>query len=77
LPRKALDIMGTHVAQRFDHAGLAMHAHFGDQRDEGREMAAESDSAADHCVSVFGVRARRRSFLPAALLNPDKDQGSH
>ena len=46
------DIMGADIARELDLAGVAMHPHLGDQRDEGVEMPPECDAAADRDVVV-------------------------
>ena len=68
------DVVGADVAQEIELAGLAMNPHLGDQRDEGREVPAERDAAADRDVLVLLVVARRRPLLPAVALgrNPHR-----
>ena len=45
------DVVGADIAQEIELAGPAMDPHLGDQRDEGREVAAEGDAAADRDIA--------------------------
>ena len=70
------DVVRADVAGDVDHAGLAMHPHLGDQANEGGEVPAEGDAAADGDIVVFLVVARRRALLPAVMLGRNAHCGA-